>query len=176
MSKALKLRESDPHASDNCFETIDFMTLNKVNFRTKFKSESGCAVCAAPSYALHHIRPLKHKGGRFTGYTREGGFDKVVAALGRKQIPVCKQCHQNIHSGKYDGVSLDDLYDIRMVAPESLLKFSDSPGKPKPSESADSSDGPKNKEKKSPSFVIDEKARTYLSESLKQYLKNKKTL
>ena len=172
MSRALKLRESDPHATDNTIETIDFMSLNKVNFRTRFKSESGCAVCAQPSYALHHIRPLKHKGGRYTGYK---GFDKIVAALGRKQIPVCKQCHQNIHSGKYDGASLDDLYDIRMVAPESLLKFSKSPGKPKPSDSEDSSDGPKNKENKHPPFVIDEKARTYSSESLKQYF-NRKTL
>ena len=172
MSKALRLR----HAKDDdeiIIPTIDFLTLNKVNFRTRFKSESGCAVCASPSHALHHIKPLKHKGGRYSGYK---GFDKIVAALGRKQIPVCKNCHQNIHSGKYDGLSLDDLYDIRMVAPESLLRFSDSPTRPsgqKSSKSKNSSDENKSSEKKSPDVVIDEKARTYFSGSLNNYFKQK---
>jgi hypothetical protein len=45
------------------------------------------------------------------------GFDKIVAALGRKQIPVCSQCHHNIHNGKYDGMSLEELYDVRLVTP-----------------------------------------------------------
>jgi len=172
MSKALRLR----HATDDdeiIIPTIDFLTLNKVNFRTRFKSESGCAVCASPSHALHHIKPLRHKGERYSGYK---GFDKIVAALGRKQIPVCKNCHQNIHSGKYDGLSLDDLYDIRMGAPESLLRFSNTPSRPsgqKSSKSENSSGGNKSSEKKSPDFVIDEKSRTYFSGSLNNYFKQK---
>jgi len=177
MCKALRLRYPEP-GNEIFIPTIDFLTLNKVNFRTRFKSESGCAICASPSYALHHIKPLKHKGGRFTGFK---GFDKIVASLGRKQIPVCKQCHQNIHSGKYDGLSLHDLYDIRMVAPESLLRFRNSPTRPsgqKSSERKNSSDDYKKSEKKSSEFVIDEKTRTYFSGSLNNYLltKNKNKL
>lgn len=151
--------------------TIDFLKLNKVNFRTKFKSESGCAICGAPSYALHHIRALKHKGGRYTGFR---GFDKIVAALGRKQLPICKPCHNNIHAGRYDGHGLDDLYDIRLVAPESLLRFGNSPSKPtgqKSSKENSKADG--KKKSGTSSFVIDEKAKTFFSGSLNEYIKNK---
>jgi hypothetical protein len=42
------------------------------------------------------------------------GFTRLMGILNRKQIPVCKQCHQGIHSGKYDGLKLEDLaYDSR---------------------------------------------------------------
>jgi len=170
MCKAMKLRNPDPQFGVFAqIPTIDFLTLNKVNFRTKFKSETMCAVCNCPSYALHHIRPLKHKGGRYKGFK---GFDKIVAALGRKQIPVCKVCHNNIHAGRYDGLSLDDLYDIRLVAPEGLLRFSDSPSRPtgkKSSENSGSSGANKTDTGKSPSFVIDESARTYFSSSLNKF-------
>lgn len=173
MCKVMKLREPEPQSGARIVgaPTIDFLTLNKVNFRTRFKSETMCAVCNSPSYALHHIKPLKHRGGRFVGHK---GFDKVVAALGRKQIPVCKVCHNNIHTGKYDGLSLDDLYDIRLVAPESLLRFSNSPSRPTGNQSSKSSKGTKekNSEKLPPPFVIDEQAKTYFSDSLKQFYLN----
>jgi predicted HNH restriction endonuclease len=29
--------------------------------------------------------------------------------LNRKQIPVCKNCHIKIHSGKYDGIALNKI-------------------------------------------------------------------
>lgn len=62
MCKAMKLREPDPQFGTFAqVPTIDFLTLNKVNFRIRFKSETMCVVCNSPSYALHHIRPLKHK-------------------------------------------------------------------------------------------------------------------
>jgi hypothetical protein len=107
MCKTLRLRneQSIPGTPPIIF-TIDFLTLNKVNLRTRFM----CAVWNSTSYALHHNRPLKQKGDCFTGYR---GFDKVVAALGRKEIAVCVVCHKNIHAVKYDGLSLDNLYDIR---------------------------------------------------------------
>ncbi len=174
MCKTLRLRnEQFISGTYATVPTIDFLTLNKVNFRTRFKSETMCAVCNSPPYALHHIRPLKHKGGRFTGYR---GFDKVVAALGRKQIAVCAVCHKNIHAGKYDGLSLDDLYDIRLVAPESLIRFHNTPksptGKKSPGSKSPSGDKQKSSEKP-PSFIIDEIRRTYFSESLNNYLKLK---
>lgn len=173
MCKAMKLREPQSGGITANIPTIDFLTLNKVNFRTRFKSETMCAVCNSPSYALHHIRPLKHKGGRFVGHK---GFDKLVAALGRKQIPVCFTCHNNIHAGKYDGLSLDDLYDIRLVAPEGLLRFSDTPARPTGKKSSNkivSSGGNNSNTGNSPSFVIDVSARTYYSESLNNYYKTK---
>lgn len=101
--------------------TIDFLTLNKINFRTAFKTTTICAVCGAQAEHMHHIKKLNHISGRYQGYK---GFDKVIASLNRKQIPVCKICHQNIHNGKYDGTSLQDLYDFRIVVPEGFLKKS----------------------------------------------------
>lgn len=100
---------------------VDFQTLNKVNFRTAFKLTTACAVCGSKEkIQSHHIRPIKHGGGRFKGFKV---FDKVVAALGRKQIPVCAKCHTDIHQGKYDGISLNELYDARLVAPEGLIRL-----------------------------------------------------
>ncbi len=161
MARAIPLRHAF-RESEIAIPTIDFLTLNKVNFRTKFKSDTACAVCNAPVYQMHHIKPLKHKGGRYLGYK---GFDKIVAALGRKQIPVCRGCHSNIHSGKYDGMSLHDLYDIRLVAPESMLQL----GTP-PQKSPSKGKPPKLR----PSLpVLDEKERTYFSESLNLYYTQK---
>lgn len=100
---------------------VDMLALHKVNFRTKFKETSFCAICGDQEQTLqnHHIRPLRiKKNQQFTGYR---AFDKVVASLGRKQIPVCQKCHTNIHTGRYDGLKLEDIYDIRLIAPEGLI-------------------------------------------------------
>jgi group II intron reverse transcriptase/maturase len=99
--------------------TIDFLTLNKVGLRTAFKLTSKCCICGAPATDSHHIKKLNHSGGRYEGYR---GIDKVVASLGRKQIPVCLPCHDCIHAGKYNKLSLNDLYDIRLIAPEGILQ------------------------------------------------------
>jgi Type II intron maturase len=100
---------------------VDFNTLHKVNFRTAFKLVTACAVCGSKEHLQnHHIKPLKHGGGKFKGFN---GFDKLVAALGRKQIPVCRKCHKNIHDGLYYGMSLSDLYDVRIVAPENYIEL-----------------------------------------------------
>lgn len=99
------------------------MNLHKINFRTSFKETTMCAVCGKDdvTFQNHHIRPIKRRSHqKYKGYR---GFDKLVAALGRKQIPMCPQCHQNIHRGKYNGMSLNDPYDVRLVAPEGLLLY-----------------------------------------------------
>ena len=60
---------------------------------------------------MHHVRHIrKFDQGAPKGFTR------VMAALNRKQVPVCKACHERIHRGEYDGLSLKDLaYDLRKV-------------------------------------------------------------
>jgi hypothetical protein len=37
------------------------------------------------------------------------GFALYMAAINRKQVPVCQKCHREIHNGKYDGVSLSSI-------------------------------------------------------------------
>src|SRR5258708_13862434 len=44
-----------------------------------------------------------------TGGKKPVGFNAILQALNRKQIPVCTTCHQKIHRGDYDGMNLSDL-------------------------------------------------------------------
>ena len=39
-----------------------------------------------------------------------------MAAINRKQIPLCIDCHLKVHSGKYDGISLKKLNDEFNIA------------------------------------------------------------
>lgn len=141
----------------------DMLTLHKVNLRTAFKETSFCAVCGKKEKSLHnhHIKHLKwKKNPNIKGYK---GFDKIVAALGRKQIPVCRDCHQKIHSGKYNGMALNEIYDVRLVAPEGLLKFStQNPINPNPSQILN--------QKKEENIIIDEYYKTYLNRELQIFL------
>jgi hypothetical protein len=41
----------------------------------------------------------------------------VLAAVRRKQIPVCRTCHRKIHGGEYDGVRLKDLFNPNFAYP-----------------------------------------------------------
>jgi hypothetical protein len=51
---------------------------------------------------VRHIRKLSHK--------REAtGFNRILRAINRKQVPVCKACHGKIHRGEYDHLKLSDL-------------------------------------------------------------------
>jgi group II intron reverse transcriptase/maturase len=152
--------------------TIDFLTLNKVGLRTAFKLTSKWAICGADAPQSHHIKKLNHRSGHYQGYK---GFDKVVAALGRKQLPVCPQCHENIHKGKYNNLSLNDLYDIRLIAPEGILlninryKEKDEEIKPKPKQTFESKidkimRGPLS------SYKISFDNKTYFNQSFYDYL------
>lgn len=123
MMKMKKLREqfrdSDPTKSFNS-PTIDFLILHKNNWRTKFMLNSMCGVCASTEkLEMHHINALRNRTNKEKKYS---GFDQLVAALGRKQICLCQLCHNKVHRGEYDGLSLKDLVDLRIVAPEVLLR------------------------------------------------------
>jgi predicted HNH restriction endonuclease len=83
-----------------------------VRLRTRSKLGLPCVVCGDPNRVqMHHVRHIrKFEDGAPRGFTR------VMAALNRKQVPVCKACHERIHRGEYDGLSLKDLaYDLRKV-------------------------------------------------------------
>ena len=90
---------------------IDLVRMN-VRLRTRSKLGLPCVVCGGPNRVqMHHVRHIrKFEDGAPRGFTR------VMAALNRKQVPVCKACHERIHRGEYDGLSLKDLaYDLRKV-------------------------------------------------------------
>jgi hypothetical protein len=64
-----------------------------------------CLICAASEKVeMHHVRHIRKMGER-----KPTGFHAVMRVLNRKQIPVCKGCHEKIHRGEYDGIRLHDL-------------------------------------------------------------------
>lgn len=84
-----------------------------VRLRTRSKLGLPCLVCGDPNKVqMHHVRHIrKMDGGEPKGFTR------VMVALNRKQVPVCKACHERIHRGEYDGLRLKDLaYDLRKIS------------------------------------------------------------
>lgn len=68
---------------------------------SKTKLYEECCICGAPSSEMHHIRHLKD--------TKSGFTKRIMGLINRKQIPVCIDCHDSIHSGKYDGLNLREF-------------------------------------------------------------------
>lgn len=76
------------------------------NWRTVNSMFSPCLICGSiHNIEMHHVKHVSGIGKSITG------FAKVIRTLNRKQIAVCKSCHLRIHSGTYDGMSLNQVYD-----------------------------------------------------------------
>jgi group II intron reverse transcriptase/maturase len=82
--------------------------------RTQSRLLDNCAICNSPDrIEMHHVRHIRKRGEKVQGFTL------YLAAINRKQIPVCHQCHQDIHRGKYDGASLSEI-EARIQAQQSV--------------------------------------------------------
>jgi group II intron reverse transcriptase/maturase len=74
--------------------------------KTQSKLLDNCAICGSPEQIeMHHVRHIRKRGENVQGFTL------YMAAINRKQIPVCHKCHQDIHNGKYDGARLAEILD-----------------------------------------------------------------
>jgi len=74
--------------------------------RTQSRLLDNCAICDSPQRVeMHHVKHIRKRGEMLKG------FNLYLAAINRKQIPVCHQCHRDIHNGKYDGNSLAEILD-----------------------------------------------------------------
>ena len=69
---------------------------------SRTKLDENCCICGAPSSEMHHIRHIRD--------SKRGFVLRIMGLLNRKQIPVCLECHDSIHSGRYDGIGLRDLF------------------------------------------------------------------
>lgn len=86
----------------------EICSIKTINWRTAYKLQKYCCICGKQDeIEYHHVRHIK------TGKVE--GFLQVMQQLNRKQIPTCKECHKNIHSGKYNGMKLKDLFDGNLV-------------------------------------------------------------
>jgi hypothetical protein len=72
--------------------------------RTQTRLLDNCAICGNhEQIVMHHVRHIRKRGKQLQGFTL------YMAAINRKQVPVCKKCHREIHNGQYDGVSLSSI-------------------------------------------------------------------
>lgn len=71
---------------------------------TRSYLESPCCVCnSTEKVEMHHVKHVRKMNERTEGFT------KLMSLLNRKQVPLCKNCHQKVHRGEYDSISLKDL-------------------------------------------------------------------
>lgn len=118
-SKDIMVKSSSSKGNSISFEYPD-LTRQPMNFkvltdndptgsifwkvRTRNSFDSCCANCGSmENIEMHHIKHIK------TINIKLSEFDKKVAAINRKQVPLCKPCHRTVHSGTYKGLSLNHL-------------------------------------------------------------------
>jgi hypothetical protein len=97
----------------------DFLNNAKSYWRTQYKLTGRCVICGSKeSIQMHHIRHIN-------GYQEKTkmAFQKIMGLLNRKQIPLCKDHHHQIHLGKYDDISLIELYDTRIATVENYIRL-----------------------------------------------------
>ena len=75
--------------------------------RTRSKLGKPCCICGetAGKMVMHHVRHIR----KLTNKRVATGFNRILRAMNRKQVPVCEVCHQKIHRGEYDQMRLADL-------------------------------------------------------------------
>lgn len=66
-----------------------------------------CASCGSTSnIEMHHVKHIK------TINAKLDSFDKLLAKINRKQVPLCRTCHVQVHKGLYQGKSIKH-YNMR---------------------------------------------------------------
>ena len=87
---------------------------------TRTRLQDHCAICNSRDHIeMHHVRHIRKRGEKVRGFTL------YMAAINRKQVPVCRKCHRDIHNGKYDGASLTSLLE-QIQAAQSEIQGSSS--------------------------------------------------
>jgi len=62
------------------------------NKRTKSGLFETCLICGSTPIQMHHLRQIKGM------YVKLDFFGKQMAAMNRKQVPLCKDHHSRLHS------------------------------------------------------------------------------
>lgn len=99
----------------------DFLISHKLYWRTQFKLSTCCIVCGCDKYIENdHLRHIKKD-------PKAKGFSAIMAILQRRQVPLCRWCHANVHKGIYNNIALADLYDRKVAVSENLIKAENAP-------------------------------------------------
>lgn len=77
----------------------------KVSTLNAFKM--ACSSCGSvTNIEMHHLKHIK------TINLKLNSFDSMMAKINRKQVPLCKSCHLDVHRGEYKGKALKYLNKI----------------------------------------------------------------
>ena len=91
--------------NDNKNAIEDPFSITNWQYRTSSLLDNSCWICGDDtSIEMHHIKHIK------TINVKLSGFSKLMARMNRKQIPLCQSCHNKVHKGEYDGISLSSLH------------------------------------------------------------------
>ncbi len=74
-----------------------------IRLKTRSELGRGCCICeSAEQIVMHHVRHI-----RKLSHKREAtGFNRLLRAINRKQIPVCATCHGKIPKGKVENCTM----------------------------------------------------------------------
>lgn len=91
-----------------CATDVEQLLLSNLRISKKQLIRMPCVFCGEKA-VMHHIKHVrkvlqKKKPGSFNYYL------EVMRLINRKTIPVCDHHHKLIHDGKYDGVSLKNVF------------------------------------------------------------------
>jgi Type II intron maturase len=82
---------------------------SEIHMRSRSKIAKPCCICGETldkaQIEMHHVRHIR----KLSDKRQATGFNRILRMLNRKQIPVCKTCHEKIHRGKYDSLKLSDM-------------------------------------------------------------------
>jgi len=84
---------------------VSIPTIRYANLVARSSLGLPCVICDSNEgpIEMHHVKHVRKEGFRY------GGFHEQMTLLNRKQVPLCNKCHQMVHSGLYDGSSLELL-------------------------------------------------------------------
>jgi group II intron reverse transcriptase/maturase len=84
---------------------VDLLLL-ATRLHTRSKLGKPCCICNKQGQTvMHHVRHIR----KLSDKREPTGFNRILRALNRKQIPICSACHHRIHRGAYDGLRLGEL-------------------------------------------------------------------
>ena len=67
-----------------------------------------CELCGAKEHIqVHHVRKLADIKRRYRGRKHPPKWVRFMITRRRKTVVVCKECHRQIHTGKYDGSKVE---------------------------------------------------------------------
>lgn len=97
------------------------------SIRTQASFDLPCAICGSTTdIEMHHIRHVRKNS--YNDIPSNLTYMQVLNLRNRKQVPLCRSCHMDVHEGSYSGNSLSTmarptplLYDNRIINLESYV-------------------------------------------------------